>query len=240
MDKNIWEINDVSNMKHETFEGTHIWYMDNFYKYPDLVLDQITSKVPPIWKSEDKGSFNTIHFEDRRHIIPIPELKEVYGKVGELIESKDPGRGNSNDHGYLFTNHTIFYSDPESTKFNDYKSNWWWPHIDSGYNGICYLNKDSNDEVATNLYRTIKPDPNYTKFPEHRRPWIPFEYWERVKFFRAKFNRFVLFDGRKYYHGMNIENDKYFHEFRLNQVFFFKDRDYNSRVFHKHSRNFAS
>ena len=42
MGKNIWEINDVSNMKYETFEGTHIWYMDNFYKYPDLVFEKIT------------------------------------------------------------------------------------------------------------------------------------------------------------------------------------------------------
>jgi len=229
MSKNIWEINDLSNMKHEKFEGTHVWYMDNFYKYPDLVFEKITSKIPPVWKSEDKDTFNTIHFEDRRHLMVIEELEEVYDKVGRLIESQDPGRGNTEDYGYLCTNHSMFYSDPESLKFNDYKSNWWWPHIDGGYNGICYLNKNSNNEISTNLYRRLKPDPNYTGIPEHRRPWIPFEYWERIASFRAKFNRFVLFDGRKYYHGMNIEDNKYFHEFRVNQVFFFKDPDYNFR-----------
>lgn len=229
MSKNIWEINDLSNMKHEMFEGTHIWYKDNFYKYPDLVLERITSETPPIWKSEDKDTFNGIHFEDRRHLILVEELEEVYYKVGQLIDSLDPGRGHTDDYGYLTTNHTLFYKDPESLKFNDYKSNWWWPHIDGGYNGICYLNKSANNEISTNLYRRLKSDPHYSGVPEHRRPWIPFEYWERIASFRAKFNRFVLFDGRNYFHGMNIEDDKYFHEFRVNQVFFFKDSDYAFR-----------
>ncbi len=229
MSKNIWEINDLSNMKHEMFEGTHIWYKDDFYKYPDLVLERITSETPPIWKSEDKDTFNGIHFEDRRHLILVEELEEVYYKVGQLIDSLDPGRGHTDDYGYLTTNHTLFYKDPESLKFNDYKSNWWWPHIDGGYNGICYLNKSANNEISTNLYRRLKSDPHYSGVPEHRRPWIPFEYWDRIASFRGKFNRFVLFDGRNYFHGMNIEDDKYFHEFRVNQVFFFKDPDYAFR-----------
>ncbi len=229
MSENIWEINDLSNMNHEMFEGTHIWYMDNFYKYPDLVLERITSETPPIWKSEDKNTFNSIHFEDRRHLILVEELEEVYNKVGQLINSLDPGRGHTDDYGYLTTNHTIFYKDLESLKFNDYKSNWWWPHIDGGYNGICYLNKNANNEISTNLYRRIKSDPHYSGVPEHRRPCIPFEYWDRIASFRGKFNRFVLFDGRNYFHGMNIEDDKYFHEFRVNQVFFFKDPDYAFR-----------
>jgi hypothetical protein len=229
MSKNIWEINNLSSMKHETFEGTHVWYMDDFYKYPDLVFEEITSNTPPLWKTYEKNTFNSIYFEDRRHLILIEELDDVYIKLGRLIDSVDPGRGATDDFGYLTTNHTLFYKDEKSLKFNDYKSNWWWPHIDGGYNGICYLNKNANNEIGTNLYRRLKEDPEYNDVPEHRRPWIPFEYWKRVAAFRAKFNRFVLFDGREYFHGMNIEDDRYFHEFRVNQVFFFKDPDYSGR-----------
>jgi len=225
MTKNIWELNNLSNIKHEIFEDSHVWYVDEFYKYPDLVLEEITSKKPPVWKSEDKETYNMIHFEDRRHMVYYPELEKVYDKIIDIIKSEDPGREKTGDYGQLTTNHTLFYSDEESLKFNDYKNKWWWPHIDSGYNGICYLDKECDGEIGTNLYRRSKNDPLYFNTPEHYRPWIEFEYWERIASFKAKYNRFVLFDGSKYHHGMHIENDRYFKKFRVNQVFFFYDED---------------
>lgn len=232
MTKNIWELNtDLSNATHEIFEGSHVWYVDDFYKYPDLVLDEITLKEPPIWKVEDKDTYNKIYFEDRRHMIFHKELEEVYDKISNLIRDKDPGRESSSDYGLLTTNHTLFYSDEKSLKFNDYKTKWWWPHIDGGYNGICYLDKEADGEIGTNLYRRSKTDPLYYECAEHYRPWIEFEYWERIAAFTSKYNRFVLFDGRKYFHGMNIEDDRYFKKFRVNQVFFFKDEDFEDPDF---------
>ena len=47
MTKNIWELNNLSDAKHEIFEESHVWYIDDFYKYPDLVFEEITSRKPP-------------------------------------------------------------------------------------------------------------------------------------------------------------------------------------------------
>jgi hypothetical protein len=217
MSTDIWELNDFSNMKVEKFENSFIFYMDNFYKYPDLVLKEILSKEPPVWKEFDKNTFNMIHFEDRRHMIKYDSLINVYEKLGSFIEKNDPGRGKSQDSGRLVTNHTLFYKN----NFNDYKTCWWWPHVDSGYNGIVYLNYDSDNEIGTNLYREAIYDPLHDALPEHKRPWIDKSYWTRIASFKSSFNRFVMFDGAKYYHGMNIDSDRYFNEFRINQVFFF-------------------
>lgn len=219
---NIWETNDLSQMRVEKFEKGHIFYMDNFYKYPDLVLQEILSKEPPVWKSEDKDSYNCVYFEDRRHQIFYKDLVKVYQNISEIIEKYDPGRGISSDIGTLVTNHTKFYD----KKFNDYKNCWWWPHIDSGYNGIVYLSKNSDNERGTNIYRKLKEDPDYHNLPEHKRPWIKKEYWDLIAFFKSKYNRFVMFDGSEYYHGMSIDSERYFDEFRVNQVFFFTDKNF--------------
>ena len=34
---NIWEHNDLSKIKVDFFGDTKVYWMDNFYKYPDLV-----------------------------------------------------------------------------------------------------------------------------------------------------------------------------------------------------------
>ena len=109
--------------------------------------------------------------------------------------------------------------------FNDYKNNYWWPHLDRGYNAIVYLN--TNDYVSgTNLYENLNLDEEPLNCPEHFTPWRNKNNFRLVKTLMPRYNRLVLFDGLKFHHGMNICNDDYFHEsYRFNQVFFFKQNN---------------
>ena len=52
---NIWEHNDLSNIQVEDFEDSKIYWMDDFYKYPDLVYEEITREDPPLWKYGEDG-----------------------------------------------------------------------------------------------------------------------------------------------------------------------------------------
>ena len=82
--------------------------------------------------------------------------------------------------------------------------------------------KNKNDYVnGTNLYeQLVAVDQEAT---EHQEPWKPKVYYNCLKHIEPAYNRLVLFNGLCY-HGMNICNDRYFDdEYRLNQVFFFKN-----------------
>ena len=107
--------------------------------------------------------------------------------------------------------------------FNDYKNYYWWPHQDSGYNGIVYFNKDDNTS-GTNLY-SVKT--RYDMTDEHFKPWRPKEDFQILKTLEPKYNRLVFFDGLKFLHGANFPDDRYFgEEYRTNQVFFFLEDPY--------------
>ena len=50
--------------------------------------------------------------------------------------------------GYLYSNHATIYRHP----FNELDDCYWYPHIDSGWNGIVYLNKNDSGKNGTNIY----------------------------------------------------------------------------------------
>jgi len=226
---NIWEYNDLSNMRVESFEDSKIYWMDNFYKYPDKVYEHITKEKPPLWKHDErdeefmKKTYNNKYFEDRRwDNVPTSSLSELHDALSDVFGQKTFDRGN------LVTNHTIFFKDEKSREINDYKNNWWWPHCDGGYNAIVYLNKcEDGTELGTNLYRELKPDTVQNTVSEHMRPWVDKSYWKRIAAFKSKYNRMVAFDGFKYEHGMAIENDRWFDEVRVNQVLFFTSEEWS-------------
>jgi hypothetical protein len=226
---NIWEHNDLSNIHVEDFEDSKIYWMDNFYRYPDLVFQYLTEEQPPLWKHDEEDeelmekTFNTRYFEDRRwNGKPSPGLEILHDELGDIFDQ------DTEDRGKLVTNHTIFFADDKSLEVNDYKNNWWWPHCDSGYNAIIYLNAgEDGTEFGTNLYAPLKPDLEQDSVAEHMRPWVDKSYWKRIAAFKSKYNRLVAFDGFKYRHGMSIENDKWFRETRVNQVLFFTSDDYD-------------
>jgi hypothetical protein len=212
--KNIFEHNDISEMKVVDFEDTHIFFMDNFYKDPDAVLNYLLSTPPPIWKEWEKPSYNMIYFEDRRHQLINPDVSETLKTIGNLVNQVPT------DENKVITNFTRFKDD----KFNDFTNNYWWPHHDCGYNAIVYLNKYEEEHIGTHLYKELYRDPRFTSVPEHSRPWAPKKNWEILVTLKSKYNRFVMFDGKKYFHGMDISDKRFFGEnYRINQVMFFKD-----------------
>lgn len=233
MKSKLFEINDLSNMNVFTFNDgdkvSNIYWMDDFYKDPDAVFEHINSVEPPLWKMgpewpepPDLESLNTKTFEDRRHMVKNPHMEEIMRQLSKMCRQRPQDTD-------IVTNYTRF----SRVKENPYKTHYWWPHHDGGYNGICYLSK--KDEIGTNLYKPlITDDPEVLPLDEndgirneHAIPWTPKNLWEIVVRFRSKFNRFVMFEGSYYYHSMDLTGKNYFAdhfsdaEFRINQVFFF-------------------
>ena len=217
----MFELNDNLEIKKELFEGSIIYTIDDFYKYPQEVDDYLfgqPNKIP-LHKQWEEPSMNGVYFEDRRHqsySIDSLDIEEVYYFLSNLCGQEPLREGKE-----ILTNCTRFKRHP----FNDYKNYYWWPHTDGGYNGIVYFNHD--DKHGTCFYEdTIdleKPDEE----PEHYRPWGLKKDFIVTKTLEPKYNRFVFFDGYNFPHGMNICTDRYFgEEYRKNQVFFFDDPEF--------------
>ena len=210
----MFELNNNLEIKEELFQGTVIYTIDDFYRDPQQVENYLFRNISnlPLHKIEEKPSFNGIHFEDRRH--PSKEnfqLEKVYDFLSGLC-------GQSYEGSDLITNCARF----KRHEFNDYENCHWWPHTDTGYNGIVYFNDDN--ENGTNFYNELKPLPEVN---EHYAPWRSKDEFELIKHLEPKYNRLVFFDGWKFQHGMNISNDRYFgEEYRKNQVFFFDCEEY--------------
>lgn len=202
----IFEIRNDLEVKSEKFRDTTIYYVDNFYKRPREVVQWLYQQPADYWKWGEEGSKNGIHFDDFRHIIEIKELIPVYDYVVKLR-----GGCKWNIPEFL-SNMTLFYKDG----YNNYKDNYWYPHLDHGFTTIIYLNE--NDCSGTNLYSKIKDFP--VRLREHAEPWRSHEYWKREKCLTSVFNRLVSFEGDKIYHGMALDSDRFFDEYRINQVMF--------------------
>ena len=67
----MFELNSDLEIKEEILMGSKIFIIDNFYKNPDEVYDFLFNREVPLWKIEQKPSFNTIHFIDKRLKKPI-------------------------------------------------------------------------------------------------------------------------------------------------------------------------
>jgi hypothetical protein len=106
----------------------------------------------------------------------------------------------------------------KANAFNDYQNNFWCPHFDKGYTGIVYLNDYTG--AGTNLYDVIGNHDN--KVPEHYMPWRKKTNYKVIKQLYSKFNRLVIFNSKKFLHGMAIDDDTFFNEERYNVVLFFK------------------
>ena len=210
----MFELNKNLEIKEELFNDSIIYTIDNFYQYPQQLEKYLFSDIPslPFHKGDEKPSYNGTYFEDRRHPARNSlQLKKVYDFLSDLC-------GQEYDSHDIATNCARF----KRHEFNDYENCHWWPHTDTGYNGIVYFNDDN--ENGTNFYNELKPLPEVN---EHYAPWRSKDEFELIKHLEPKYNRLVFFDGWKFQHGMNISNDRYFdQEYRKNQVFFFDCEEY--------------
>ena len=210
--ENLFEFNENLEIKKEIFEGTIIYTIDDFYKYPQEVENYLFGEPDkiPLHKMNEKPSFNNVYFEDRRTKEYDYRLKKVYDFLSSLC-------GEIYDHLEITTNCTRFKRHP----FNDYKNCYWWPHTDDGYNGLVYFNHDS--EHGTCFYEELVDPPDT---PEHAQPWGAKKDFVVIKTLEPKYNRLVFFDGYEFSHGMNICTDRYFgEEYRKNQAFFFNNHE---------------
>ena len=203
----MFELNPDLKIKEEILLGSKIFTIDNFYKNPDEIYDFLFNREVPLWKMDQKPSFNTIHFIDKRLEKYDERLLPVIGFLSYLCNQDA-------DSHEITTNMQRFFKHD----FNDYKNCYWWPHQDSGYNGIVYFNDDM--ENGTNIYYERNKQEMLT---EHYKPWRLKKDFRVLKHLEPKFNRLVFFDGYKLLRGMNIANKRYFsQEYRNNQVFFFE------------------
>lgn len=211
----IFDLNEKAVVIRERFMGSNLYYIDDFYKTPDVIVDYL-NKTPSAIHHPDPyvqhKSLNGIYFEDRRHVIESEEILKVYDHLSSICGQKSLNRG------IIITNYSKFLKND----FNNFKDNYWHPHCDNGYNGIVYLNKCDNT-CGTNLYKLIHHDES-EEIHEHIKPWRSKRDWKTLRTITAVYNRCVLFDGLKFWHGMHIPNDRYFgEEYRLNQIFFFEN-----------------
>jgi len=209
----MFELSNNITINLEILDQSKIYIIDNFYRDPYSVLEYFLQEIPPFWKEGGDGSNNGLYFEDRRHHYSSEEIEKVYDALSFLCGRTAQNRQN------ILTNVSRF----KKCSFNDYYNNYWWPHLDEGYTGLLYFNND--DEVSgTNLYECL--DDDYVAKDEHKSPWISKDKFRLVKTLYPRFNRLVLFDANKFYHGMNVCNDVYFgDQYRMNQAFFFNPVD---------------
>ena len=206
------ELNDNLEVQEAVLQGPVIYTIDNFYKDPDSLVDYLLSIEPPLWKIDQKPSYNDVYFEDRKHEIKCEEVKPVYLYLKSICGN------NLYDTDEIVTNVTRF----KKVQFNDYEDYYWSPHTDIGYTALIYLNK-GDTQSGTNLYEILDPrEPPRKK--EHEDPWRPKKRYKVLKHIEPRYNRMVLYNGKKFPHGMNICNNDYFkNTYRMNQVCFFKD-----------------
>tara|TARA_B100000085_G_scaffold158502_1_gene144099 strand:+ start:210 stop:860 length:651 start_codon:yes stop_codon:yes gene_type:complete len=201
------ELNKNLDVEVEDFQDSKIYYIHDFYKDPDSIKKGLDSIQPDYFKRHQVGSYNGIHFHDMRHDIRASGIPFVTRVLNNLC-GQTPY-----DTQHLLTNCHRF----EKTDFNNYEDYYWWPHTDTGYVALIYFNKDDT-ECGTNLYELIDDteieERKETK--EHYNPWRPKDRYKLLKTIEPTYNMCVLFDGL-IWHGMNICNDRYFEETRINQ-----------------------
>jgi hypothetical protein len=211
----MFELNEEITIKKNLIEDSLIYTIDNFYKYPDKIVDSFLKLGPDFDK---RPTFNLTYFKDKRNIIESNKICKVYEFLSNVC--KQNVLGNDNE---IIVNFSRF----ETNNSNDYINNYWDPHTDAGYTAIIYLNK--NDFYSgTNLYKKSNVNEiSLKENPKQHAHWINKKNFELVYSIPPQYNRMVLFDGFKYFHGMNICNDDYFKkEYRINQVFFFQNSNY--------------
>jgi|TARA_B100000282_G_scaffold153685_1_gene110596 hypothetical protein len=234
---NIWETHDMSNMRKVSLpKGDFYYVMDEFYKYPDLVVKEIKKLTPASFKirqiEADESSYNDKFFKDHRNEAMYRGLYRLNWDLGKLVKQEPIHSDQMEEYkmGIMYTNHATIYKH----SFNDLHNSYWYPHIDTGWNGIVYLNKNDSGKNGTNIY-SIKRNKRrildkIMNSHEHHYPWISKSQIDRISYIPSKYNSFAFYNGVKYFHGMNIGDDQYvcdmggeLEEERINQVFFFHD-----------------
>lgn len=212
----MFELNHRMNMQVEWCDGSPIYIIDSFYANPDNVVAFLTQELPPLWKVEHmESSPLETFYEHRRHRCSHEDLIPVYNYLSSIC-----GQPPANKIGKVVTNFVRVKQQYRDLS-NDF---FWWPHVDEGYNGIIYLNENAEDFGGTNLYYNTAPDIEPQLTGPQFTPWRPKGHYKLLRRLDPKYNRLFLFDGRKFFHGMDVDaSSKLFYSYRINQIFFFDE-----------------
>ena len=208
----MFEINNKNYIQYQVNETT-VYEIEDFYKYPDKLVEFISNLLPYLHKAEQQGSLNGNAFEDLRHSCDVIGLREVKNFLSGICKQEfgDPDTLETNMFKFLDKN------------FNRYNDNYWWPHIDGGYTALIYLNSFSYP--GTNLYTSLVGE---NRDIEHITPWQPKSNYKLEKTLYAKYNKLVLFDGTNL-HSMATTDNRFYDNYRLNQVLFFNKEKNESK-----------
>ena len=203
----MFEINNKNFIQYE-INGTTVYEIQDFYKYPDKIVDFISNILPRFHKEDQYPSLNGYAFEDLRHSCQVIGMREVSSFLSNICKQRNDNENTLSTNMFKFLD----------KNFNRYNDNYWWPHIDFGYTALIYLNSFSYP--GTNLYTSLVGESHGGN--EHLTPWQPKSNYKLEKTLYAKYNKLVLFDGLVNSHSMAITDDRFYDNYRLNQVLFFK------------------
>ena len=240
--KNYFELNENQSIEHGMINGESPFaYIDNFFKYPEDVVTLLhhiqpnfhkeggtnnssMDNAPEMYRKEHslqqdtptgRKNYNGEYFKDMRHEFYSENILPAYEHLHRVLLGMGI-RQVPCDRRAVISNCFFFKKDP----FNDYENNYWWPHTDAGYSALIYLNE--TDNTGTNVYECLTPDREGLDIREHEQPWRPKKNYKLIRNLEPKYNRAVIFDGKKYHHGMNIHDDYFAGDVtRMNLGFFF-------------------
>ena len=215
----MWEINKEAEVQILELEGSKIYQIDNVFENPETLFRWLFNR-PTFPVQGDPWSRNLTHYYKARY-------KDFHDEAAPIVTvAQHLCKQNVGFHGGFSTNvESWLFSD-----YNTYKTHYWFPHIDNGYNCIVYF----HDTNGTNLYNPKLKDEEWfqklmREVPKGKQPWIPKKNVELLHELKPAWNRMVLFDGNYFPHNTAVNDETFFsknlrgsaREKRCNLCFFF-------------------
>ena len=190
-------------------------YIDNFYKNYEQIYELLNNISVPNWKICPESK-NFIDYYDCSYVVDNFRCSKKYAHgmimIGDLISK-------------FFKEEKKFVPNSTNCKFNVFKNITYnrsnnlqhFPHIDTVYNAIVYLDKISSGGTALypdieQLHNTEQIDLFYNTSSINK------------KIIQAKPNRLAIFKGEQYHGGYIEDHNAYTGEnWRINQVMFFEE-----------------
>ena len=207
--EDTFEINTACDVVY--FEDD-VLIVDNWYKNYDEIKNILLNTPVPRWKWVEGGK-NFVDYLDCRLILPVhfytAKTDANIQKYGSLL-----------DKFYGATNVSLLTSLYEFNYYKNLKANvsnclQHHPHVDATFNCIIYL--DSLSSGGTAIYDSVE----FLENKEHENLLFDTSKLSK-KVIPAKPNRLVIFKGDRYHGGYVEVHNKYFVDWRINQVIFFQ------------------
>tara|TARA_R100000353_G_scaffold40356_1_gene32036 strand:- start:1335 stop:2024 length:690 start_codon:yes stop_codon:yes gene_type:complete len=199
----MWKLNNDTSVTITTLRGSKIYTIDDVFAEPKKLERFLFNRQTAMIEPKDPFSYNGLEFLKCRHHDFVNKAAPIVWLASNLTNQAPLF------YGSLKTNTEVWLKGD----YNDWKNNYWFPHIDPGYNCIIYFNNDSKN--GTNLYDPSLMDEEWFSslmkdVPTGAQPWVSKKRVKLLKTLKPKYNRMVLFDGAYFPHSPAIEDERYF------------------------------